>query len=49
MAGMTKEEAMQRFMLAKKRKAEMLAKIEPELREKYEKATGLKGNYFFAM
>lgn len=49
MTDMTREEAMRRFMLAKQRKAEILAKLEKEMKEEYEKTTGLKANYFFAM
>lgn len=44
-----REIAMSKFMLAKKRKDEMVGKIQKELATMYEKRTGLKANYFFAM
>lgn len=44
-----RESAMNKFMLAKKRKDEMVKKIQEELKSAYEKKTGLKANYFFAM
>ena len=44
-----RESAMNKFMLAKKRKNDMVKKIQEELKIAYEKKTGLKANYFFAM
>lgn len=49
MEKMTKESAMQKFMLAKKRKEEMVATIKEQLTSTYERETGLKANYFFSM
>ena len=46
---MNREAAMSRFMLAKKRKDDMVRKVQKELSEKYERKTGQKANYFFAM
>lgn len=46
---LTREVAMQRFMLAKKRKQEMVATIKTQLTATYEKETGLKADYFFTM
>ena len=46
---MDRETAMNKFMLAKKRKDDMVKKIQEELKVVYEKKTGLKANYFFAM
>lgn len=44
-----KEEAMARFMAAKERKRIRLQEIEKEMKAEYEKRTGLKPNYFFAL
>lgn len=49
MTQMTKEEAMARFMAAKERKRMRIAELEKQMREEYEKRTGLKANYFFAL
>ncbi len=46
---MKRENAMKKFMLAKKRKDEMVRKIQEDLKSAYEKRTGLKANYSFAM
>lgn len=49
MESLTRDKAMENFMLAKARKKEMIAKMEVMMKEKYERTTGLKANYFFAM
>jgi len=46
---MTKELAMAKLALAKKRKGEVVARIEKHLVDSYEKETGLKANYVFTM
>lgn len=46
---MTREQAMERFMLAKKKKQECIAALEKKMKEEYETKTGLPANYFFAM
>lgn len=45
----TRETAMAKFMLAKKRKQEMVEKVEQHLKETYEAETGKKANYVFSM
>lgn len=40
---------MARFMAAKQKKQEVLCRLEKTMKEEYEKRTGLKANYFFAM
>lgn len=49
MVTMTKEQAMEKFMLAKKRKQECIDTLEKKMKEDYESKTGLQANYFFAM
>lgn len=46
---MTREEAMARYMLAKKNKQEMISKLEVIMKDSYESRTGKKATYFFAM
>ena len=46
---MTREEAMAKFNLARKKKNDMIDTIVPQMKEKYEKRTGLKANYVFVM
>lgn len=46
---MTQEEARKKFSHAVQRKKEVLAELEKSMKESYEKETGLKANYFFAM
>ena len=42
---MTKEVAMARFMAAKRKKQECVDRMSEELKEQYEKETGLKARY----
>ena len=46
---LTYKEAMQRFMKAKVHKREVINKLEKIMKAEYEKETGLKADYFFAM
>ncbi|MDE5549793.1 MAG: hypothetical protein K2H04_07345 [Bacteroidaceae bacterium] len=46
---MTREEALQRFKQAKERKRITVEKLEQHMKEKYERETGQKANYFFVM
>lgn len=41
----TKQEAMQRFMQAKKKKLEAVASLEQRMKQAYEETTGKKANY----
>lgn len=41
----TKQEAMQRFMQAKKKKMEAVASLEQRMKLAYEESTGKKANY----
>lgn len=41
--------AMARFMNAKRKKSELINELEVMIKDEYEKETGLKANYFFAM
>lgn len=43
------EQTMARFMAAKRKKQEVISRLEQTMKEEYEKRTGLKANYFFAM
>lgn len=45
----TREEAMARFMAAKAKKKARIAELEVKMKDEYEKETGLKANYFFAL
>ena len=49
MSTMTKEQAMEKFMLAKKKKQERIETLAKKMKEDYESKTGLQANYFFAM
>lgn len=46
---MTREEALLRFEKAKAKKRECIKKLEQEMKEAYEKRTGLKATYFSAL
>ena len=48
MTTMTKEQAMEKFMLAKN-KQECIEALAKKMKEDYESKTGLQANYFFAM
>ncbi len=43
------DSVLERIIAAKRRKSEILAKWEQEMKEDYERETGKKANYFFAM
>ena len=45
----TREEALAKFNLAKKRKKAAIDEIVPKMQAEYEKRTGLKANYVFVM
>lgn len=45
----TREEAMARFMAAKAKKKARIAELEVKMKDEYERETGLKANYFFAL
>ena len=49
MRTMTREQAMEKFMLAKKKKQERIETLAQKMKEDYESKTGLQANYFFAM
>ena len=40
---------MERLKVARERKRELIARFETEMKADYERATGRKANYFFAM
>ena len=40
---------MERLKVARERKRELMARFETEMKADYERATGRKANYFFAM
>ncbi len=44
-----REEALARVNAAKKRKREIAAELEKEMKTQYEKETGKKANYFFVL
>jgi hypothetical protein len=46
---MTREQAMEKFMLAKRKKQERIETLAQKMKEDYESKTGLQANYFFAM
>ena len=46
---MTKDEAMQRFMAAKRKKQERVAELEARLRERYKERTGEYPKYVFSL
>lgn len=45
----TKKELMERFMKAKQRKRECLARLEKSMKEDYERQTGKSADYFFVL
>ena len=45
----TKDDAMKRFMAAKKKKQERVAELEARLREKYKERTGEYPKYVFSL
>ena len=49
MKTMTREQAMEKFMLAKRKKQERIETLAQKMKEDYESKTGLQANYFFAM
>ena len=49
MRTMTREQAMEKFMLAKRKKQERIETLAQKMKEDYESKTGLQANYFFAM
>ena len=49
MTTMTKEQAMEKFMFAKKKKRECIEALAKKIKENYESKIGLQANYFFAM
>jgi len=46
---MTKEEAMKRFMAAKEKKRQCVARLEEKMKQSYEKQTGKPANYTFVL
>ena len=46
---MTKEEAMNRFMAAKEKKRQCVARLEEKMKQNYEKRTGKPANYTFVL
>lgn len=46
---MTKEEAMKRFMAAKEKKRQCVARLEEKMKLNYEKQTGKPANYTFVL
>ena len=46
---MTREEAMARFMAAKKKKRECVSRLEEKMKVAYEKRTGKPANYTFVL
>ena len=46
---MTREEAMTRFMVAKKKKRLCVARLEEKMKQTYEQRTGKPANYTFVL